>query len=330
MPDLGTVTDDASVVGEHAGSGRFTAAALRDYALATAPWATADTALVPKAGGSITGTFGVTGNTTLGPHAVMTDFGVPKLGAVADSGAQNCLIGEVTNSLAPGTVAYPTGVTGYGKLTTLGGQVFGLFGRADLATPGVGGTAVNEVDSFNFAGMPSGTMPPNTSFGTTDYCAIALQVVAYGDYPSLAGITVLIGSQPFQYGIYCHPQAASSYSLFLDADATHMPTGATAVIRNSGSLAPALILQTKGAPHGLATVLSVQTDGGLQQAGINQSGDFINTGFELNSSGLLNFKVASVSPSATTGANGDVPAQVAGYVGVQVSGTQYKIPLYNI
>ena len=31
MPDLGAVTDDSSVVGEHAGSGRFAATALRTY-----------------------------------------------------------------------------------------------------------------------------------------------------------------------------------------------------------------------------------------------------------------------------------------------------------
>jgi hypothetical protein len=36
MPDLGTVTDGSSVVGEHAGSGRFMATALRDYVLAAA------------------------------------------------------------------------------------------------------------------------------------------------------------------------------------------------------------------------------------------------------------------------------------------------------
>ena len=34
MPDIGAVTDDSSVVGEHAGSGRFTAPALRKYILA--------------------------------------------------------------------------------------------------------------------------------------------------------------------------------------------------------------------------------------------------------------------------------------------------------
>ena len=34
MPDLGLVTDNSSFVGEHAGSGRFSALALRDYTIA--------------------------------------------------------------------------------------------------------------------------------------------------------------------------------------------------------------------------------------------------------------------------------------------------------
>ena len=33
MPGIGAVTDDSSVVGEHAGSGRFGAIALRTYVL---------------------------------------------------------------------------------------------------------------------------------------------------------------------------------------------------------------------------------------------------------------------------------------------------------
>lgn len=33
MPDLGSVNDNSSVVGEHAGSGRFSAPALRSYVL---------------------------------------------------------------------------------------------------------------------------------------------------------------------------------------------------------------------------------------------------------------------------------------------------------
>ena len=37
MPDLGAVTDASSVVGEQAGSGRFTATALRVYCLSSGP-----------------------------------------------------------------------------------------------------------------------------------------------------------------------------------------------------------------------------------------------------------------------------------------------------
>ena len=37
MPDLGPVTDTSSFVGEHAGSGRFTAAALKAYLFGSLP-----------------------------------------------------------------------------------------------------------------------------------------------------------------------------------------------------------------------------------------------------------------------------------------------------
>jgi hypothetical protein len=37
MPDLGLVTDTTSFVGEHAGSGRFSATALRNYTIAGLP-----------------------------------------------------------------------------------------------------------------------------------------------------------------------------------------------------------------------------------------------------------------------------------------------------
>ena len=49
MPDLGAVNDTSSVVGERAGSGRFSASALRAYALADGPF-------LQLAGGIVSGT----------------------------------------------------------------------------------------------------------------------------------------------------------------------------------------------------------------------------------------------------------------------------------
>ena len=50
MPDLGGVTDDSSVVGEHAGSGRFAMTAMRDYLTTTGGGP-----FLPIAGGTLTG-----------------------------------------------------------------------------------------------------------------------------------------------------------------------------------------------------------------------------------------------------------------------------------
>jgi len=48
MPDIGLVTDDSSVVGEHAGSGRFAATAMRDYVTASLLFTPAGTGGVPR------------------------------------------------------------------------------------------------------------------------------------------------------------------------------------------------------------------------------------------------------------------------------------------
>lgn len=50
LPDIGAVTEDSSLVGEHAGSGRFTAPALRDYVVTTGGGP-----FLPLAGGNLTG-----------------------------------------------------------------------------------------------------------------------------------------------------------------------------------------------------------------------------------------------------------------------------------
>lgn len=62
MPDIGAVTDDSSFVGEHSGSGRFAATALRDYMTTSGggPY-------LPLAGGTLTGDLST--NATADIHA---------------------------------------------------------------------------------------------------------------------------------------------------------------------------------------------------------------------------------------------------------------------
>jgi len=51
---------------------------------------------------------------------------------------------------------------------------------------------------------------------------------------------------------------------------------------------------------------------------------------EPNGTGTIDFDGGiTTAASATTGANGDVPAQVQGYLIVKIAGTEYKIPYYN-
>jgi hypothetical protein len=56
MPDIGAVTDDSSFVGEHAGSGRFSATAVRDYMGLSAG------GFVKKTGDTMSGSLNVTGD----------------------------------------------------------------------------------------------------------------------------------------------------------------------------------------------------------------------------------------------------------------------------
>lgn len=248
---------------------------------------------------------------------------------VATEGFLNGIIGQVKNNLPPATTAFPSGVTGHASVVTAGNSGFGVFGQADLATYTVPGTAIGaEFDTFNYASGPSGVQPADLSFGTTDFNCNAVQVAAYGNYQSSIGYAVLRGSQQFQYGIYVHPQAPSSYGMLIDADPTHMPAGAGAVIRTNGA-APALILQAAGTPIGSAGVLVVADGAGNATANLDQNGDFINSGFVIGAAGLLNFKTATLAATASTGAIA-IPATCAGFLSIEVHGTIYKLAALNV
>ena len=69
MPDLGAVTDDSSVVGEHAGSGRFAMTAMRNYITTTGGGP-----FLPLTGGNLTGalTTSATANIFAGANMYVT------------------------------------------------------------------------------------------------------------------------------------------------------------------------------------------------------------------------------------------------------------------
>jgi len=318
LPDVGPISDASQFVLERAGTGRVAATAVLDYVKVTT-----DAAYLHLTGGTVSGPI-------LVGSAILPDFGTPMLAASA-TGAQNALIGQTINSLPPSTLAFPCGITGYGSLTTAGNTVFGVFGRADLSTVGVPGVATNELNSFNFAGTPTGATPPLNSFGTTEFCTIALQLAAYGNFPSLMGLAVLLGAQPFQHGIYVHPQAATSYGLFIDGSTTASPAGAGALVRMAAPVGvPNLILQQMGAFDGTRLAISVIDGAGVVHASINHSGDYVTPGIVIGHDGTINYVTPTTAASATIGANGAPPAQVAGYLVQKIGGVSFKFPYYNV
>src|ERR1700722_4381303 len=122
------------------------------------------------------------------PNAAITSFGTAAFEATGD-GSHNAIVGAVRQTGTAGKT-FPTGVTGYGSMESLGNQAFGLFGRCDLGIhqrSTFPGTCANELNVFNFNGAPSTMLPPDLSFGTTVNNSISLQLVAYGDYDSSIG-----------------------------------------------------------------------------------------------------------------------------------------------
>ena len=341
MPNLGALNDSSLLVGELAGSGLFSATALRTYINGGL------TPYVPLAGVTpMTGPLVVHSSGTLnsqstvgnaafgtGNGAILADFGLAALTAMAGPN-QNCIVGQVTNSQPEATASYPTGVTGYARITTEGNFGFGMFGRADLATVGVHGVAINELNTFNYAGTPSGTLPPNMTVGTPDYVACALVLACYGNFSSSCALNIAWGApdptaQQFQLGIYVEPGAALGSALYIDATASLGTMTYSALIRNQGS-GINLRLQTMGAPSSSFHMFECVDSAGTVKFAVTQSGSFNNPGFSLPNTGTLTFTAPTVTTSATAGSASALPGPPANYLTVNIGGTNFKLPYYNV
>ena len=287
--------------------------------------------------GSISGTTLTVSSLTSG--VVYVGYGVVGTGVAA--GTTITALGTGTGGLGTYTVSisqtaaytsmqtYSYGVawTGYGVLNRPGGQIFGLFGRADL---NVAGVACNELDSFNNSGVnPSGTLPPSTGFGTTDHVPIALQLVAFGNAQSAIALNIANPtSATFQTGIYEWPGAASLFGLFIDATATSGPI--TAAQFRALPAGNAIVAQLMGAPAPSARIIVCVNPSGTPVSWMSANGDISNNGITVGANGILYFNTPTTATSATAGGASALPATPAGYVEVSISGTLYKMPYYPV
>ena len=128
MPDLGTLTDTSSLVGEHAGSGRFGATAIRDYILAGNNTFTGLQTIDPP------GT--LNGDAT---HKALT-ITVDGAGVTPTPGGHFALIHIESDTVAAGVALDPAFITGFdvfhqmGGATLTGGRL-AIAGQISLESP---------------------------------------------------------------------------------------------------------------------------------------------------------------------------------------------------
>jgi len=198
-------------------------------------------------------------------------FGTPDL-MVLEKQGNDAFIGAVQQSTAftGSNGSFPTGVTGYGQLTSAatGNDVYGVFAQADLYAEG--NAIAFEADSFNYAANAGNNLPPNLAFGTTDYNAIAALLAAYGDYSSQIGLLFAYGSQRFETGMYFHPKACATYGIVVDASANTTTTLQELIKHKTGS--QAVQWQGVGTPSSSNNVALYVDGNGTTQWGLQENG----------------------------------------------------------
>lgn len=252
-----------------------------------------------------------TGLTDIDPYPAFGQ-GTSKMFATAND---NCFIAIAHNTNPASTFGFPTGVTGYGRYDNAGNTAFGIFGRSDSYAAGV---ATNELNSFNFAGAPTASLPPNRSIGTTEIVPVALTVAAGGTFASKFGIQISKeGSQPqqFETGIYIDPDTCSAYGIFVDCISTNP---AIAVVAKHSTASLGINVIGVGTPVANNAWLQYQNGSGVVTFSIKQSG-------------LLSFR--STITQATVGVAGAasvLPANPTGYLQVEINpGVVKVIPFYE-
>ncbi len=200
----------------------------------------------------------------------------------ATHGNHNAIVGYALNDLPASTVSLPTGVSGYGKVTTNGNTVFGTYGLAELFASGGGVGVANEFTCRNFSGNPPSTfLPPFEGIGTTQTVCNALQITAGGTNNSTIGIYVANeggSSQVFNTGIYLGQRSFAQYGLFIEPQITGgTPNVTSAVIQNNGT-GINLQLGTTGGMTAANAVIGVVDMSSVTHFKVAQNGDVTSTG----------------------------------------------------
>jgi len=228
----------------------------------------------------------------------------------------NGIIGIAHNELPSSTLAFPTGVTGYGRNENDGNTAFGIYAEArQYADQGV---VTNEIDSFNFGSAPSSALPPNRAIGTTQQHPIALTVAAGGTADSSIGIHIVgegSSSQQFLTGVYLHPDACVNYGIFIDA--TSSSTYQSAVIKHSVSRTGINVI-------GVGTPV-------VNNAWLTYSDGTNTSRFSVRQDGRIGLDSAAILQT-TVGASGAasaLPANPLGYFKIVIDGTTRVVPYYT-
>lgn len=256
-------------------------------------------------GASFSGTF---------PIDIYPSFGTGAFKTIS-SNLNNGIIGIVDNKLPSSTVAFPTGVTGYGKNNNNGNCVFGIYAEArQYASTGV---VTNEIDSFNHTSAPSPNLPPDRSIGTSQNHPVALTIASGGSYNSSIGIHICReGSSPqsFLSGIYLSPDTCVNYGIFIDATSISGPSEALVVKHKSSAIG--LRINAIGSSAVDNGVLVVTNTAGTEAFSIKQDG-------------RLSFPTTiTQSTRGVAGAAQVLPSNPNGYLKVLVGGFVNLIPYY--
>ena len=287
LPDLGTVTDDSSFVGEHGGTGRFGATSLRSYLLSTAA-----TLYLPLSGGTLTGA--LTGTTITGTaftgtnlavsgNAPVDDLAMHDIGSFMLNGASSTTEFQFshpghysTEALAAGIVV-PAGSSGYtanafgayvrnDSTLAAGASAAYFYGRNTVAGGTVFGTNVLVTDQTNVgtAGVQSTVVGAEWDIGAFNTNSHAIGQNLIGVFPNgtpvqAVGYQLSVLNSPWGYGFLTGDGAAQN-GIWLGAKAgTANSDGQPIVLtaRDNANSSHSISVQAAHAAAGANLALSV-------------------------------------------------------------------------